>query len=87
MTNHVETVYVLALQSLFYRKENNMVKINGEEKNVDGMTLQEYLTMEKYNPKQIAVECNEEIVPKRNYETFIFKENDRIEIVRFVGGG
>ena len=64
-----------------------MVKINGEEKNVAGMTLSEFLTMEKYNPQQIAVECNEEIVPKRQYETFIIKENDRLEIVRFVGGG
>ena len=64
-----------------------MVKINGEEKNVAGMTLSEFLTMEKYNPQQIAVECNEEIVPKRQYETFILKENDRLEIVRFVGGG
>ena len=64
-----------------------MVKINGEAKNVAGMTLLEFLTMEKYNPQQIAVECNEEIVPKRQYETFILKENDRLEIVRFVGGG
>lgn len=64
-----------------------MVKINGEEKDVAGMTLSEFLTMEKYNPQQIAVECNEEIVPKRQYETFILKENDRLEIVRFVGGG
>ena len=64
-----------------------MVKINGKEYEVGGMTLLEYLKMKRYDPTIIAVERNEEIVPKAKYETTILEENDVIEIVRFVGGG
>lgn len=64
-----------------------MVKINGINQNVDGMILMDYLLKENYDPKKIAVECNEEIVFKNQYSTFVLKENDTVEIVRFVGGG
>ena len=64
-----------------------MVKINGEYQDVAGMRLMDYLLQEKYDPKKIAVECNEEIVLKSQYESFVLKENDTLEIVRFVGGG
>ena len=64
-----------------------MVKINGKYQNVAGMLLIDYLVQENYDPKKIAVECNEEIVFKNQYDTFVLKENDTLEIVRFVGGG
>lgn len=64
-----------------------MVKINGEEQNVAGKTIMEYLAATSYDPKRIAVECNGEIIPKAQYSETVLQNGDRIEIVSFVGGG
>lgn len=64
-----------------------MVNINGELKNVAGMSITEYLKTTEFNLNRIAVECNGEIVFKKDYETYIFKDGDKVEIVGFVGGG
>ena len=36
---------------------------------------------------KVAVERNLEIVPKSAYVTTMLKENDKVEIVHFIGGG
>lgn len=64
-----------------------MVKINGEEKNVSGMTVAEYLASTNYDSKRIAVECNGDIVPKAQYDNTILQDGDNVEVVSFVGGG
>lgn len=64
-----------------------MIKINGEPKEVQGMILSAYLAQEGYQPGRIAVECNEEIVPKAEYDKKILQDGDVLEIVSFVGGG
>ena len=40
-----------------------------------------------YNPLAIAVELNEEILPKAEYAETVLKDGDVLEIVNFVGGG
>lgn len=72
---------------MYGRKDEVMVKINGTEENVQGMPLMDYLEREGYKRNQIAVECNEEIVPKAEYEKKILRDGDVLEIVSFVGGG
>ena len=64
-----------------------MVKINGEEWNVAGKTIAEYLATTKYDPKRIAVERNGEIVPKAQYSSTVLQNGDSVEVVSFVGGG
>lgn len=64
-----------------------MVKINGEEKNVAGMTVTEYLATTNYNPKRIAVERNGDIVSKLQYDNTVLQDGDSVEVVSFVGGG
>ena len=64
-----------------------MVKINGEIMDVQGKSLLEYLTEAGYQPEQIAVECNGEIIPKAMYAEKILEDGDVLEVVRFVGGG
>ena len=64
-----------------------MVKINGEEMNVAGMTFAEYLATTNYDPKRIAVERNGDIVPKSQYADTLLCDGDNVEIVSFVGGG
>lgn len=64
-----------------------MIKINGKEAEVCGISLSAYLAEEGYQPDRIAVECNEEIVPKTEYDKKILRDGDVVEIVSFVGGG
>lgn len=64
-----------------------MVRINGEEINAAGKTLASYLEENGYKRERIAVECNEEIVPKSEYDNTILKDGDVLEVVSFVGGG
>lgn len=64
-----------------------MVQINGEKKEVQGMALTAYLEQEGYQKDRIAIECNEEILPKAAYEQKILQDGDVLEIVSFVGGG
>ena len=64
-----------------------MVKINGEELNMAGKTIAEYLAETNFDPKRIAVERNGDIVPKAKYGETVLQDGDNIEIVSFVGGG
>ncbi|MDE7312126.1 MAG: sulfur carrier protein ThiS [Eubacterium sp.] len=64
-----------------------MVRINGQEEAADGMRLKDYLEQNDYPIDGIAVECNEQIVSKSRYESFVLQDGDVIEIVSFVGGG
>lgn len=64
-----------------------MVKINGQELELAGKNLAQYLDEHGYNRKRLAVEKNGEIVPKAQYEETILKDGDSLEVVSFVGGG
>ena len=64
-----------------------MVKVNGEEKNIAGKTIAEYLSTTNYDIKRIATERNGDIVPKAQYAETVLKDGDSVEIVSFVGGG
>lgn len=64
-----------------------MVKINGEMVQADGKNVLEMLADMGYSEKRVAVEINEQIVPKAKYSETVLKDGDSVEIVRFVGGG
>ena len=64
-----------------------MVKVNGEEKNIAGKTIAEYLATTNYDMKRIAVERNGDIVPKARYGETVLQDGDSLEVVSFVGGG
>ncbi|MBQ4569999.1 MAG: sulfur carrier protein ThiS [Ruminococcus sp.] len=64
-----------------------MVKINGEELNIAGKSISEFLATTNYDPKRIAVERNGDIVPKAQYDETMLCDGDVVEVVSFVGGG
>ncbi len=64
-----------------------MVKINGNELDVSGKTIAQYLSETNYSTARIAVERNGEIVPKSQYDAVVLEDSDTVEIVSFVGGG
>ena len=45
--------------------------------------------LKKYNliNKKVAIEHNGEIIPKTNFKKKNLKNNDKVEIVHFMGGG
>jgi len=62
--------------------------VNGEQITLtEPLTVSQYLKNNNYMQGRIAVEINEEIVPKSQYETRTLCESDRVEIVTFMGGG
>ena len=64
------------------------IQINGENREINnGCTIEDILKIENIPTKMIAVERNLEIVPKSKYRETFIQENDKIEIVNFVGGG
>ena len=64
-----------------------MVKINGENFDFAGVSIEKYLMDAGYNTKRVAVELNGDILPKWQYEKTYFKDGDSVEVVSFVGGG
>lgn len=64
-----------------------MIRINGVDIDKIEISLMQYLEGNSISPQRIAVELNEEILPKSNYAATVLKDGDVVEIVNFVGGG
>lgn len=64
------------------------VYLNGESREVSGApSLAELITQLDLPAARIAVELNREVVRRADWSSTMLKEDDRIEIVHFVGGG
>jgi len=64
------------------------IVLNGEKINIaDSLNVMGLIDLYELPASKVAVERNLEIVPKSAYVTTILKENDKIEIVHFIGGG
>ncbi len=64
------------------------VVVNGRPQEVeDGALLGSLLAELKVATKGVAVEVNEQIVPKSQQQSLPLGDGDRIEVVSFVGGG
>jgi len=64
------------------------ITLNGQEKeyNID-LTLEALLNDLGYVDKKIAVEVNEEIIPRSQIGNTLVVDGDRIELIIAVGGG
>ena len=69
-------------------KKKIKIKINGKINKIDDKTkLSDLVKNLKVPLKKVAIELNREIVDKKNLNKINFKNNDKIEIVHFIGGG
>ena len=67
-----------------------MIKIfiNGESKELnEQVNLTELLKYFSLPTERVAIELNQAVVRKKDWENIQIKENDKIEVVHFVGGG
>ena len=62
--------------------------VNGEKRAAaPGTTVSGLLTAMGVDPARVAVERNEDVVPRKTWTEAALADGDRIEIVAFVGGG
>jgi len=65
-----------------------IININGKSRDVpNNCSAQNLIELLNMQNDKIAMEVNMEIVPRSTYTNFTFKEGDKIEIVRAIGGG
>lgn len=64
------------------------VTINGKPETLDdGISVAQLLVRLELEPARVAVEINEDLVPRKTFTDTLVHDGDRIEIVTFVGGG
>ncbi|EMZ6567512.1 TPA: sulfur carrier protein ThiS [Campylobacter jejuni] len=61
--------------------------INGQKLELKELKFMDFIKEKGLKIELIALELNGEIIPKNEFENLILKENDKAEIVSFVGGG
>ena len=63
------------------------MKVNGEIFEFrEGMTVSNLIAEMGFSEAMVAVELNLDILPRDSFSSTVLKENDCIDVVRFVGG-
>ena len=64
------------------------IQLNGDPYEINnGSNLNELLNKLKIQKNKVAIEVNGEIVEKSKYLNLILNKGDKVEIVKFIGGG
>lgn len=64
------------------------IVVNGRRERLEeSMSILQYLSVKDLSPERIVVEYNYAVVKKEDLGNIILKENDQLEVLRFVGGG
>ena len=64
------------------------IQLNGDPYEIyNGSSLNELLNTLKIKKNKVAIEVNGEIVEKKKYSNLILRKGDKVEIVKFIGGG
>ena len=64
------------------------IQVNGQFHSLpDGATVIQLLEQMELTGKRIAIERNQEIIPKSQYAQTVLQSGDRLEVVVAVGGG
>ncbi len=64
------------------------IQLNGKKISINtNFSVRDLIKKYKLKEKKIAIELNGVILPKQKYIKKKLKNNDKIEIVQFIGGG
>ena len=64
------------------------ITLNGDAQQLnDGICLNQLIEQLNIKGRRIAVEINQQIIPKSEHLAYEIKDGDRIEIVHAIGGG
>jgi thiamine biosynthesis protein ThiS len=62
--------------------------VNGEARDIPaGLTVLGLIELHKLKPQGVAVELNLEVPDKERYGEITLQAGDKVEIVKFMGGG
>lgn len=64
------------------------ITINGEQKNFESsLSVAEVLEQLAVDPEMVVIEHNRTIINRQDFDKTMCQDNDKLEIVRFMGGG
>ena len=63
------------------------IQLNGKIVIKSNYSILDLLKKYKLNNKKVAIELNGIIIPKIKYKKKYLKNNDKVEVVHFIGGG
>ena len=64
------------------------IQLNGKRITIKSkVNIRDILKKYKLNHKKVAIELNGTIISKNNFKKIYLKNNDKLEIVHFIGGG
>jgi sulfur carrier protein len=64
------------------------IVLNGENKRVAANTsINQLLKSLNLENKRLAVEINQQIIPRSDFDNYTLNELDKVEIVQAIGGG
>ena len=64
------------------------ITVNGDAVQLSSpMTVEQLLDTVEVPPNYLAVELNEDVVPREEYGQHIVQDGDAVEVVTLVGGG
>jgi len=64
------------------------IQLNGKEVEIQrNLSIKDLIKRYRLKENKIAIELNGTILPKDHYKNKKVKNNDKIEIVQFIGGG
>ena len=64
-----------------------MIRVNGDERAVQAMTIEQLIAALEIVPRGIAVALNGELVRRSEWPSTLVSDNDQVEIVTAVAGG
>ena len=64
------------------------IQLNGKKFKINSKdSIANLLKKINITSSKVAIEVNKVVVPKEKYKSFKFKNNDKVEVVTFIGGG
>lgn len=64
------------------------IQVNGRPQEVEeNLSLSQLITSLELKPEQIAIELNQKVIRRGEWQDTDLRDDDKIEIVHFVGGG
>ena len=64
------------------------IQVNGESREVlDNSSLQDLIAVLNLKAERLAMELNDKVIRRVDWEGTVLRPNDKVEIVHFVGGG
>lgn len=61
--------------------------VNGQKETGQPCTIAEFVARRGLTPGALVVELNQSIIKQEQWQLVQLKENDRLELLSFVGGG